>query len=177
MFATAKAIQRRDPAAHSLLEVLLTYSGLHALTWHRFSHWLYQHHFYLAASLSAHWAKKITGIEIHPGAQIGRQLFIDHGAGVVIGETAIVGDNVTILHGVTLGSRHATNGRRHPQVGNNVLIGAPAQILGPITIHDNAKIGAGAVVLDDVAAGHTAVGIPAQAQPQHPAKIVQLAHN
>ncbi|MFD1319275.1 serine O-acetyltransferase [Loigolactobacillus zhaoyuanensis] len=175
MFATAKAIQRRDPAAHSLLEVLLTYSGLHALTWHRCSHWLYHHHQYLAASISAHLAKKITGIEIHPGAQIGRQLFIDHGTGVVIGETAIIGDNVTILHGVTLGSRHTTSGRRHPRIGNNVLIGAHAQILGPITINNNAKIGAGAVVLANVAAGRTAVGVPAQIQ--RSTKIVHLAQN
>lgn len=160
VFAAARYIVNEDPATNGVWEVILTYSGFHALAFHRVAHFLYRHHRYLLAVLVAHVAKRRTGVEIHPGAQIGRHVFIDHGTGVVIGETAIIGDYVTILHGVTLGSRKAVSGRRHPRVGNHVLIGANAMLLGNVTVGNHAKIGAGTVVLDDVPATVTVVGNP-----------------
>ncbi|WP_059004880.1 serine O-acetyltransferase EpsC [Bittarella massiliensis (ex Durand et al. 2017)] len=157
----ARSILKKDPAARSLAEVVLLYPGYHALLWYRLAHRLYRRkHFFLARLLSQ-LGRGFTGIEIHPGAQIGRGLFIDHGAGVVIGETAVVGDNCTIYHGVTLGGTGKGEGKRHPTVGNDVLLGAGVKVLGPIEIGDGSRIGAGSVVLRPVPAGATAIGIPA----------------
>ena len=155
------AFRQRDPAAKSNLEILLLYSGFHARTAHRLAHRLYQNGHSLAARAVSQGAKFITGIEIHPGATIGKGLVIDHGAGVVIGETAEIGDNCTLYQGVTLGGTGKDVGKRHPTLGDNVMIGAGAKVLGPLTIGDNAKIAAGAVVLSDIPADSTAVGIPA----------------
>jgi len=152
----------RDPAARSRFEVFWTYPGLHALWWHRVAHRLWQVNAYFLARVIAMLGRRLTGVEIHPAAQIGRRLFIDHGMGVVIGETAIVGDDALIFHGVTLGGAKQVDGRRHPIVGDRVLIGAGAKLLGAITIGDDARIGANAVVLRDVPAGATAVGVPAK---------------
>lgn len=157
-----EAFRQRDPAARSDLEVLLLYSGLHARLAHRLSHKLYQSGHSFAARAVSQAAKLVTGIEIHPGATIGRGLVIDHGSGVVIGETAEIGDNCTLYQGVTLGGTGKDEGKRHPTLGNNVMVGAGAKILGPMTIGDNAKIAAGAVVLDAIPANATAVGIPAK---------------
>ena len=156
------AFRQRDPAATSDAEILLLYSGLHARTAHRISHALHKKGHTFAARAISQGAKMITGIEIHPGATIGRGLVIDHGAGVVIGETAEIGDNCTIYQGVTLGGTGKDVGKRHPTLGNGVLVGAGAKVLGPLTIGDNAKIAAGAVALRDIPAGSTAVGIPAR---------------
>ena len=157
----ARSILKKDPAARSLAEVVLLYPGYHALLWYRLAHRLYRRkHFFLARLLSQ-LGRSFTGIEIHPGAQIGRGLFIDHGAGVVIGETAVVGDNCTIYHGVTLGGTGKGEGKRHPTVGNDVLLGAGVKVLGPIEIGDGSRIGAGSVVLRPVPAGATAIGMPA----------------
>lgn len=156
----AGMIQKRDPAAHSIWEVLLTYPGFHALAYHQLANFLYRRRHYLLAVIIAHWGKRATGVDIHPGASIGKFLFIDHGNGVVIGETTIIGNQVTILHNVTLGSRKATDGRRHPKIEDGVFIGAGAQILGPVVIGQRAKVGAGTVVLNDVPDGATVVGNP-----------------
>ena len=156
------AFRQRDPAAKSDAEILLLYSGLHARTAHRLSHALHKKGHTFAARAVSQGAKMITGIEIHPGATIGRGLVIDHGTGVVIGETAEIGDNCTIYQGVTLGGTGKDIGKRHPTLGNGVMIGAGAKVLGPLTIGDNAKIAAGAVALHDIPAGSTAVGIPAR---------------
>lgn len=156
------AYQRRDPAARSKLEVFFLYPGVHAVIWHRVAHWLYQRqHFFLARWVSQH-ARKKTGIEIHPGAKIGRRLVIDHGMGIVIGETAEIGDDCLIYHGVTLGGTGKDQGKRHPTIGNNVLISCGAKVLGPFKVGDNARIAANAVVLSEVPENATAVGIPAQ---------------
>jgi len=152
----------RDPAARTEWEILTTYPGVHALIIHRFSHWIWNHRFYWLARLSSHIARFLTGIEIHPGATIGRRVFIDHGMGVVIGETAEIGDDCTLYHGVTLGGTSWNKGKRHPTLGNGVVVGAGAKILGPIFIGTEAKIGSNAVVVKDVPAGATAVGIPAR---------------
>ena len=157
-----KAFRQRDPAATGSTEILLLYSGLHARIAHRLSHKLYKKGHAFTARLISQSAKFVTGIEIHPGATIGRGLVIDHGAGVVIGETAEIGDDCTIYQGVTLGGTGKNVGKRHPTLGNNVMIGAGAKVLGPLTIGDNAKIAAGAVALHDVPADSTAVGIPAR---------------
>lgn len=157
-----RTIKERDPAARSGFEVLLLYSGLHALMAYRVSHWLFKHkRFILARWLSQH-AKYKTGIEIHPGAAIGKGLFIDHGMGVVIGETAEVGDYCTLYQGVTLGGTGKDKGKRHPTLGNNVMVGAGAKILGPFKVGDNTKIGANALVLSEVPPNSTAVGVPAR---------------
>ena len=157
-----KAIKERDPAARSSAEVFLLYSGLHAVMYHRFSHWLYKHNRKFLARWVSQFARSMTGIEIHPGACIGKGLLIDHGMGVVIGETAVIGDNCTIYQGVTLGGTGKDTGKRHPTIGNNVMIGSGAKVLGPFTVGDGAKIAAGAVVLDAVPEGATAVGVPAR---------------
>ena len=157
-----EAFRQRDPAATSNAEILLLYSGLHARTAHRLSHKLYKKGHAFGARLVSQGAKFATGIEIHPGATIGRGLVIDHGTGVVIGETAEIGDNCTIYQGVTLGGTGKNTGKRHPTLGNNVMVGAGAKVLGPLTIGDNAKIAAGAVALSDIPADSTAVGIPAR---------------
>lgn len=155
-------ILNEDPAAKSKIEVLLLYPCVHALIAYRFSHFLYKHKIFFGARLVSQLSRFFTGIEIHPGATIGKGLFIDHGMGVVIGETAEIGDNVTIYHGVTLGGTGKHSGKRHPTIGNNVLIGTGAKVLGPITVGDNAKIGANSVVLHNVPEGATAVGIRAK---------------
>ncbi|NLM46257.1 MAG: serine O-acetyltransferase [Firmicutes bacterium] len=155
-----QAIFERDPAAKSVLEVILCYPGLHALWAHRLAHALYRRRLFLLARLISQISRFFTGIEIHPGAKIGRGFFIDHGMGVVIGETAEIGDNVTLYQGVTLGGTGKEKGKRHPTIGNNVVVGAGAQILGPIVIGDHAKIGAGSVVLKNVPAYTTVVGVP-----------------
>ncbi|HWI54446.1 MAG TPA: serine O-acetyltransferase [Desulfobacteria bacterium] len=155
-----QVIFERDPAARSFLEVLLCYPGLHAILVHRVSHYLYKKGLILLPRLMSQFSRFLTGIEIHPGATIGDGLFIDHGTGVVIGETAEVGNNVTIYQGVTLGGTGKQKGKRHPTVGNNIVISSGAKVLGNITIGDNAKIGAGSVVLKDVPPNTTVVGIP-----------------
>ncbi len=156
------AYQRRDPAARSKLEVLLLYPGVHAVLWHRVAHWLYLHHrYFLARWLSQHVRKK-TGIEIHPGATIGRRLVIDHGMGIVIGETTEIGDDCLLYQGVTLGGTGKDQGKRHPTLGNNVMVGSGARVLGPFKVGDNARIAAGAVVLQTVPPDSTAVGVPAR---------------
>lgn len=156
------AICARDPAARNRAEVLMLYSGLHALIMYRISHALQKRGLKLGARAVSQFAKFLTGIEIHPGATIGKGLFIDHGSGVVIGETAIIGDNCTIYQGVTLGGTGKETGKRHPTLGDNVLIGAGAKLLGNFTVGSNSKIAAGAVVLGDVPENSTAVGIPAK---------------
>ena len=160
--ADVRAVKERDPAARSTLEVLLLYSGLHAIMLHRPAYWLYHHkHFFLARFISQY-AKFRTGVEIHPGAKIGTGVFIDHGCGIVIGETAEVGDGCTLYQGVTLGGTGKDTGKRHPTLGKNVTVGSGAKVLGPFTIGDNSKIAAGAVVLKEIPSNATAVGVPAQ---------------
>ncbi len=157
------AARRRDPAARSLVEVALSYPGVHAVWTHRLAHRMWQEPaLRLPARLLAQASRALTGIEIHPGATIGRRLFIDHGMGVVIGETAVIGDDVVLFHGATLGGKSMRRGKRHPTVGDGVVIGAGAKVLGPVWIGDGAQIGANAVVLRDVPAGAIAVGVPAQ---------------
>ena len=157
-----KAVRDRDPAARSNAEVLLLYPGVHALMAYRLSHALHQNKKYFAARAVSQTARLLTGIEIHPGAKIGKGLVIDHGMGIVIGETAEIGDNCTLYQGVTLGGTGKDVGKRHPTLGNNVLVGAGAKVLGPFTIGDNTKIAANAVVLDEIPDNCTAVGIPAK---------------
>ncbi|EOU1902667.1 serine O-acetyltransferase [Clostridium perfringens] len=154
-------VMKNDPAARTKLEVLLLYQSIHVLIFYRIAHGLYKIKLFFLARLISQLGRFFTGIEIHPGAKIGKGLFIDHGMGVVIGETAEIGDNVTIYHGVTLGGTGKDKGKRHPTIGNNVIIGCGAKILGPISIGDRAKIGANSVVLKNVPNGKTAVGIPA----------------
>jgi len=155
-----RSILDRDPAAQSVLEVLLCYSGLHALWFHRFNHWLWKHNCRLLARWLSQVARLLTAIEIHPGAEIGRRLFIDHGMGVVIGETSMIGDDVTLYQGVTLGGTGKEKGKRHPTIGNGVAIGAGARVLGNIRVGDNSRVGAGSVVLRDVLDNSTIVGVP-----------------
>ena len=157
-----RVIRDRDPAATSDLEVALLYSGFHAVLLYRVSHKLYEIKKFFAARLVSQGARFLTGIEIHPGAKIGRGLFIDHGSGVVIGETAEIGDNCTLYQGVTLGGTGKHVGKRHPTLGNNVMVGSGAKVLGPFRIGDNSKIAANAVVLDEIPDNCTAVGIPAR---------------
>lgn len=153
---------QRDPAARNAVEVALAYAGLHALWAHRLSHWLWRHRLRTVARLWAQFARFWTGVEIHPAAVLGERVFIDHGMGVVIGETAVVGDGCTIYHGATLGGTSLEPGKRHPTLGRNVVIGAGAKILGPVTVGDNARVGANSVVLHDVPAGTVVVGVPGQ---------------
>lgn len=162
MFDTAKDIQKRDPAAKSLIEVILLYPGYHAILFHRVAHLLYKAHLYFLARLISQISRTLTGIEIHPGAQIGKRLFIDHGMGVVIGETAIIGDDCLIYHQVTLGGMSAKDEKRHPTLGNNVMVGTGAKVLGNIHIGDNVKIGANCIVIKDVEAGKTIIGVPGE---------------
>lgn len=159
-----EAARRHDPAARSLIEVALAYPGVHALWVHRLTHRLWHRSLLLKlpARLISQFTRFLTGIEIHPGAGLGRRMFIDHGMGVVIGETAQVGDDVVIFHGTTLGGRSMVRGKRHPTVGDRVTIGTGAKVLGPVTIGDDVQIGANAVVVKDVPAGSVAVGIPAK---------------
>ena len=153
-------VVEHDPAAKSRLEVYLCYSGLHAVWFYRMNHWLWNHRFFLLGRLLSQAARFLTGIEIHPGAKIGRRLFIDHGHGVVIGETAIVGDDVTLYQGVTLGGTGKEHGKRHPTIEDNVVVGGGAKILGNITVGKNCRIGAGSVVLRNVPDNSTVVGVP-----------------
>ena len=157
-----KSVFDRDPAARTTFEVVTCYPGLHARLFHRLAHYLWQSNLKWLARFVSHIARGLTGIEIHPGATIGRRFFIDHGMGVVIGETAEIGDDVTLYHGVTLGGTSWKEGKRHPTLGKGVVVGAGAKILGPIHVGDNAKIGSNAVVVKDVPAGATAAGIPAR---------------
>jgi len=161
----------QDPAARSSIEVILTYSGLHAIWFHRIAHFLYRHKRFFLARVISQFSRFLTGIEIHPGAKIGNRLFIDHGMGVVIGETCEIGDNVTIFQGVTLGGTGKEKGKRHPTVKDNALIASGAKVLGSIVIGENAKIGAGSVVLRDVPANSTVVGIPGRVKVQDGIKI------
>ena len=156
------AYQRRDPAARSKLEIFLLYPGVHAVIYHRIAHWCYCHHLKFLARCVSQWSRFWTGIEIHPGAKIGHRLVIDHGMGIVIGETAEVGDDCLIYHGVTLGGTGKDPGKRHPTIGSNVLISAGAKVVGPFKGGDKARIAANAVVLSEVPEDATAVGIPAQ---------------
>ncbi len=163
------SVMARDPAARSRLEVLLTYPGVHILFFHRVAHWLYMRGFRVLSRMVSQTGRAVTGIEIHPGACIGRRLFIDHGMGIVIGETAEIGDDVTLYHDVTLGgvapsvnSAAQVGHKRHPTLGNGVIIGAGAQVLGPITVGADARVGANAVVVQDVASCVAVVGIPAK---------------
>lgn len=156
------AYRTRDPAARSTVEVLLCYPGLHAVLWHRLAHAFWTRRLFLVGRLISHLGRFLTGIEIHPGAQLGRRVIIDHGMGVVIGETAIVGDDVYLYHLVTLGGTSSERGKRHPTIGNNVIVGAGAKVLGDILVGEFARIGANAVVVQDVRAHATVVGIPAR---------------
>lgn len=176
-YADIRAAQKRDPAAKSFIEVILLYPGLHALIYYRIAHFFYQTHLFFLARLLSQSARFFTGIEIHPGAKIGKRFFIDHGLGVVIGETAIVGDDVLLYQGTTLGGTGIVQGKRHPTVGNNVVIGAGAKVLGNITIGDNSYIGANAVVVKDVPANSTVVGVPGRITKQDGKKMdVGLDH-
>lgn len=157
-----KTIKERDPAARNSFEVLLLYPGLHAVIGHRVSHFLYRHHFFFLARLNSQMMRFFTGIEIHPGAKIGKGLFIDHGSGVVIGETTEIGDDCTIYQNATLGGTGKESGKRHPTLGNNVMVSSGARILGSFKVGDNARIAANAVVLEEVPANATAVGVPAR---------------
>ncbi len=155
-----ESVMKHDPAARNRFEVILTYSGFHALVLYRFAHFMYVHNYKLVARIVSQIAKFLTGIEIHPGAKIGSGVFIDHGEGVVIGETAEIGNNVVIYQGVTLGGTGKDKGKRHPTIEDNVMLSAGAKVLGPFTVGKNAKIGAGSIVLDEVPPNATVVGVP-----------------
>ena len=159
---TIRAYKARDPAARSSLEIFLLYPGLHALIYHRAAHWLYRRKLLFLARCVSQWSRHFTGIEIHPGATIGRRLVIDHGMGIVIGETTVIGDDVLLYQGVTLGGTGKEKGKRHPTLGNNVMVGCGAKILGPFTVGDNARVAANAVVLSEIPPDSTAVGVPAR---------------
>ena len=160
LYYDAKNIQQKDPAARNILEVILLYPGFHALFFHRIAHFFYNIKLFFIARLISQLTRFFTGIEIHPGATIGKRLMIDHGMGIVIGETAVIGNDCVIYHQVTLGGTGKEKLKRHPTIGNNVLIGAGAKLLGPINIGDNVKIGAGSVVLKSVEKNSTVVGVP-----------------
>jgi len=173
VFEDIRAVFERDPAARSIWEVLL-YPGLHAIFWHRIAHFLYQHRFFFIARLISQIVRFFTGIEIHPGAKIGKGFFIDHGMGVVIGETTEIGDNVTLFQGVTLGGTGKEKGKRHPTIGNNVTIAAGAKVLGNIKIGDNVNIGAGSVVIRDVPSYSTVVGVPGRVVKHRGKKVLGI---
>ncbi|MDI3258883.1 MAG: serine O-acetyltransferase [Sinobacteraceae bacterium] len=173
-----RSVFDRDPAARNAWEVLTCYPGLHAIWAHRVSHWLWTHGLKWLARANSQLARWLTGIEIHPGAKIGRRFFIDHGMGVVVGETAEIGDDVTLYHGVTLGGVSWNKGKRHPTLGDNVVVGAGAKVLGPITVGENARVGSNSVVVKDVPPGATVVGIPARVVQEARApseKVVKIA--
>ena len=155
-------VKSRGPAARSALEIFFLYPGFKAIRLHRRANWFYRHGMFFIARWISQWASRKTGVEIHPAVKIGKRFFIDHGTGVVIGETAVIGDDVTIYQGVTLGGTGKDTGKRHPTIGNNVMIGAGAKVLGPLVIGDNSRIAAGAVVLSDIPSNSTAVGVPAK---------------
>ena len=170
-----RAIFKRDPAAKSTLEILLCYPGLHAIWFHRLAHPLYKRGWVLLPRLISNISRFLTGIEIHPGAKLGEGLFIDHGTGVVIGETAEIGDSVTLYQGVTLGGTGKEKGKRHPTIGNNVVVATGAKVLGSFTVGDNSKIGAGSVVLHAVPPNSTVVGIPGQVVVKDGKKVNELS--
>ncbi len=172
------AVFERDPAARNTLEIILTYSGFHAIIFHRIANFLWRLKIPVLPRFISQFARFLTGIEIHPGARIGRGLFIDHGMGVVIGETSIIGENVTLFQGVTLGGTGKEKGKRHPTLGNNIVVGAGAKILGNITIGDNVNIGSNAVVIRDVPANSTVVGVPGRVVRQEGKRIpgIMLDH-
>ncbi|HCF51345.1 MAG TPA: serine O-acetyltransferase [Syntrophomonas sp.] len=174
-----KVVFERDPAAKSVLEVLFCYPGFHAIIHHRIAHFFYRHRLFFVARMISHLNRFLTGIEIHPGAKIGKGLFIDHGSGVVIGETTEIGDNVTLYQGVTLGGTGKEKGKRHPTIGDNVTISVGAKVLGNIKIGNNVKIGGGSVVLKDVPSNCTVVGVPGRIAVRDGAKVdeVDLEHN
>ncbi|MDH4100883.1 MAG: serine O-acetyltransferase [Nitrospirota bacterium] len=178
MFKTLRedinAIFERDPAARSTLEVLICYPGLHAIYLHKVARWFWTHELKLLARVTSHIGRFLTGIEIHPGATIGRRFFIDHGMGVVIGETSEIGDNVTIYHGVTLGGTSWRKEKRHPTLHNNVVVGAGAKILGPITIGENSRVGSGSVVVKDVPPNSVVVGIPGKVTHKDGVKLGEI---
>lgn len=174
--ADIQAVFDNDPAARSWFEVIFTYSGLHAIWSHRIAHFFYRHHWFTIARIISQVNRFFTGIEIHPGARIGNRLFIDHGMGVVIGETCEIGDDVVIYQGVTLGGSGKEKGKRHPTVGNNVVIGSGAKILGSFKIGDQVNIGANSVVLKEVPAGSTVVGIPGKVVRQGGKPLDRLSH-
>jgi len=180
MFARLKediqCVFERDPAARNTFEVLTTYPGVWAVIFHRVSHYLWNHGLKWLARVLSNVPRWITGIEIHPGARIGRRFFIDHGMGVVIGETAEIGDDCTLYHGVTLGGTSWAKGKRHPTLKNNVVIGAGAKVLGPITLHDSARVGSNAVVVKDVPAESTVVGIPGRIVGSEQHKVSEKRH-
>ncbi len=166
----------KDPAARTLPEVLTCYPGLHALWSHRIAHWLWKRDFALASRLLSHLSRFLTGIEIHPGAEIGRRVFIDHGMGVVIGETTEIGDDVLIYKGVVLGGTSLEKKKRHPTIGNHVVLGTGTTVLGPVTIGDGVRIGAGSVVIDSVPPGSTVVGVPGRVVRNGPRLETDLNH-
>ncbi len=171
-----RAIKREDPAAKSSLEILLCYQGLHAVLFHRMAHWLYRKRFFVVARMVSTISRLLTSIEIHPGATIGKRLFIDHGLGVVIGETAEIGDDVLLYQGVTLGGTGDERGKRHPTVGDRVVVGAGAAVLGNITLGNDVRVGAGSVVVHSVPAGSTVVGIPGRVVRTRSGGIGALEH-
>lgn len=172
-----EAVKMRDPAARSTAEILLCYPGLWAILFHKLDHWLWIHNHKLSARFISTLSRFITGIEIHPGAKFGKRVFIDHGMGIVVGETAEVGDDVLLYQGVVLGGVSLNKGKRHPTVGNKVVIGSGAKVLGNITLGDNSKIGAGSVVLRDVPSGTTAVGVPCRIVQEQKEYKLDLDHN
>ena len=176
--ADIKAVFDRDPAARSVLEVIFCYPGLHAIWFHRIAHWLWLNQFYFLGRLISHMGRFFTGVEIHPGATIGKGFFIDHGMGVVIGETAEIGDNVTLYHGVTLGGVSWEKVKRHPTLGDNVVVGSGAKVLGPFTVGRNSKIGSNSVVVKEVPENATVVGIPGRVvmATEKPTEKLDLEH-
>jgi len=180
MFATLRqdirAVFDRDPAARSTLEIIFAYPGLHALWFYRWAHWFWTHNLPLLGRVVSHLGRALTGIEIHPGATIGPGFFVDHGMGAVIGETAEVGANVTLYHGVTLGGTSWKKGKRHPTLEDDVVVGAGAKILGPITIGARTRVGANAVVVKDVPADSVVVGIPGRVTHRHGQRVVYVEH-
>ena len=174
MMEDMKSAMKKDPAAKSMLEIIFCYPGIHAVWFHRIAHSLYSRKIYFIARFVSHAARFITGIEIHPGAKIGRRLFIDHGMGVVIGETSEIGDDSLIYKGVVLGGTSLEKGKRHPTLGKNVTVGSNACILGPVKIGDGARIGSGSVVIKDVPAGATVVGVPGKVVEKKVAERLEL---
>ncbi len=171
-----QTIKREDPAAKSSLEILLCYPGLHAIMFHSIAHWFYRHKQYVAGRFVSQFARFLTGIEIHPGATIGKRLFIDHGSGVVIGETAEIGDDVLLYQGVTLGGTGNVHGKRHPTLGDRVVVGTGASVLGNIRLDDDVRVGAGSVVVHSVPQGSTVVGIPGRVVKAPGAALGALEH-
>jgi serine O-acetyltransferase len=171
-----RAVFDNDPAARSIFEIMFTYSGIHAIWWHRIAHWFYRRSYYTIARIVSQTSRFITGIEIHPGAKIGQRLFIDHGMGVVIGETCEIGDDVVLYQGVTLGGTGKEKGKRHPTIGNNVVISSGAKVLGSFMVGDNSLIGSNAVVLREVPPNSTVVGIPGRIVKRDGVRVDRLDH-